>query len=369
MNGQLLGYIKKPDGERLGAFWLHIDPDRTSGYALYREPYAPDVTRVIAVSKSIGQNGPMLLARADATLENEFNIPEENRLPSAFTASLQIDREPNQTISAYFGTWSSGDQAGLFEASRVGQTGETPAQQVFAEWDSFKLWANKYSESPGNAFRGQGARHRLQTSFHRTGRVDIIRYIRRDLPVFLDYVETVTGMRFTLADPNDFGSIIGFAQHHGFPTPLLDWTHSPYVAAYFAFAEVVSNPNPPEFVRIFRLESGFVQTGLNKATINTIDASMTVTAYRPHSRGNGRLLNQQGLFLFSNVVDIEGRLRMLEADQKINQGGLLEVVDIRSDQARRALADLRNMGTTSATLFPGLDGVAAHLKHSLFFAP
>ncbi|MGY4501998.1 hypothetical protein ACVWYH_005955 [Bradyrhizobium sp. GM24.11] len=62
---------------------------------------------------------------------------------------------------------------------------------------------------------------------------------------------------------------MAYLRHHGFPSPLLDWSGSPYVAAYFAFAEPAGE-NVAIYVYRERGPGGFKLGGSDEPSIRQL---------------------------------------------------------------------------------------------------
>ena len=231
-------------------------------------------------------------------------------------------------------------------------------------WEGFRAWVDDVRTNDRSAiFRGIArSSYGLKTSFHRTGRVDLERFRDSDFPMFRDLAETIGGIKFTGA-PEDNGALWGYAQHHGFPTPLLDWTESPYIAAYFAFSERLENQklNDDEPVKIYYLNGKFVEIN-RPMNVKISDVYPRVWVFKPSSKGNQRLVFQQGLFLMSNILEIEAYLVSLNKEN-------LRAIEMPVALARKVIDELAYMGVNHLSLFPGLDGAAKHAMYKQFYKP
>ena len=112
-------------------------------------------------------------------------------------------------------------------------------------------------------FRGQSnAEWHLQTTLERWAKpeVDLQSYYANicavqseiesqtgrkwEIPKFAEYqTRWLSEDGYDYLTPGQLYEYLVYLRHHGFPSPLLDWTASPYIAAYFAFKS--SDPADP----------------------------------------------------------------------------------------------------------------------------
>jgi hypothetical protein len=169
---------------------------------------------------------------------------------------------------------------------------------------------------------------------------------------------------------------LGLMQHHGAPTRLLDFTWSPYVAAFFAL-EGATKPAAVWAVdpSIFRREWASRMPGAPAEEGDLRRPGVFQAKYlENHNRFlwqgepmvmNQRLITQNGTFIVPSTLheSIENLLLEYPGGSDAIAKFIFDTQRVRSE----AMRSLYSMNITNASLFPDLDGLARSMAYELEF--
>lgn len=176
-----------------------------------------------------------------------------------------------------------------------------------------------------------------------------------------------------LPNSDDIFSWWGLMQHFGAPTRFLDWTESPYVAAYFS---AVTDWNMDGSIYLVSgtalvddMEAKFqplLKTGKDiRELLRQSDAPRALMPFYSW-RMNEREMAQQGRYTFSTYLledqDVSVR-RILTASSNSSGTTLLRII-LPAAMKSVFLEHLRHLNVTAQALFPGLDGLGRSLTEA-----
>lgn len=318
------------------------------------------------------------------TKENDFTFKTRNLtaiskwpgLPLSFEELIK--NHPNSVMPEFVevnGNWSE-KKLSLSWVSNLSSVGSCYLKKSVADqkskvvpkkisWGGFK----KHISSMGSKrylFRGQKEPWRLRTSFHRTGRADVQRFINQDVQDLHKHLSARTKHAFNLEIPNENGAFFNLVQHHGYPTPLLDWTYSPFVAAFFAYRNItkeeINSANIDSKVRILLFDQAEWKNDYPQF-IHLSTGKLHVSVSEFLAIENERMIPQQAASTVTNIDDIE---KYIQDCEKANNKTYLQAFDLPLKERDTVIQELRFMGITAGAMFPGLDGACEELKDRNF---
>ncbi|MDC8804201.1 FRG domain-containing protein [Halomonas pacifica] len=161
--------------------------------------------------------------------------------------------------------------------------------------------------------------------------------------------------------PQEIHHALAFAQHHGVPTCLLDWSRRSYVAAYFAASSALAGePKEGQRIAIWALDRRSSDIRVIEAPGSTspnLAAQSGVFTESPISSFfNSRLPVDESTFF---PVGLQHKMSLYEKSPKTP---VIEVFTLPIEQAGSLLKGCELLGVSGTTLFPGYEGISRKVR-------
>jgi hypothetical protein len=192
---------------------------------------------------------------------------------------------------------------------------ETQMSSLFQE--TKKLRAGTRLHVSDMLFRGQSdSSWNLQTTLERYSPDHlVVKEYYRCIAAAKNQIEAHTGREWIIPTPTDYAtwvdsqkpfglfSLLGYdyvvhLRHFGFPSPLLDWTRSPYVAAFFAFFGCSEHSDKDVAIYAYQEYIGHAKSGWS--------GEPRIFAHGPLVRSHKRHFIQQSEYTIC-AAEIEGK--------------------------------------------------------------
>ena len=211
--------------------------------------------------------------------------------------------------------------------------------------DSISNYLTKIKTGENIIYRGHADRRwELKPSIGRHysgGWSDVLKFEIKSLDTFKK-----KSIPFLKYRPNSDIEWLCLMQHHGCATRLLDFTSNPLIALFFA-------SDPVEYVDGEVIIAEYGRTYENVSDDNLFNRANNFAYHPPHI--TERIVGQSGCFVYSKTPN-----RNLSGKQ-------IQTILVDKEDKHSIRSELKSLGVSYSSLFPGMDGICQDLNDILLF--